>query len=111
MLHKRMISIALLMVAVGALLDTQVFAQDIGDATRGWRLAVRTCAGCHWVRQEGKSGNQRTPTLTAIANTKGMSAIALNVALLTSHRSMPNIVLNAQERADVIAFILTLKDK
>jgi hypothetical protein len=40
-----------------------------------------------------------------------MSGMALNVALLTSHRSMPNIVLNAQERADVIAFILTLKTK
>jgi hypothetical protein len=38
-----------------------------------------------------------------------MSAMALNVALLTSHRSMPNIVLDAQERADIIAFILTLK--
>jgi len=40
-----------------------------------------------------------------------MSAITLNVALLTSHRSMPNIVLNAQECADVIAFIPTLKTK
>jgi mono/diheme cytochrome c family protein len=110
MFHKSMISIALI-VAVGALLDAHVFAQDIGDATRGWKLAVRTCAGCHGVRHEGKSGNQRAPTLTAIANTKGMSAIALNVALLTSHRSMPNIVLNAQARADVIAFILTLKAK
>ena len=110
MRHKRLILIAL-MVAVGALLDAQVFAQDIGDVTRGWKLVVRTCAECQWGRHEGKSGNKRAPTLTAIANTKGMSAIALNVALLTSHRSMPNIVLNAQERADVIAFILTLKTK
>ena len=30
--------------------------------------------------------------------------MALNVALLTSHPTMPNIVLDAQERADVIAF-------
>ena len=99
------------MVILGALLDAQVFAQGVGDATRGWKLAVRTCADCHWGRHEGKSGNQRAPSLTAIANTKGMTAIALNVALLTSHRSMPNIVLDAQERADVIAFILTLKTK
>jgi hypothetical protein len=40
-------------------------------------------------------GNQRASTLTAIANTKGMTAIARDVALLTSHRVMPNIVLNA----------------
>jgi cytochrome c len=108
MCHKRLISIAL-MVAVGAFLGAPAFAQDIGNATRGWKLAIHTCWGCHWVSHEGKSGRLRAPTLSAIANTKGMSAMALNVALLTSHRSMPNIVLNAQERADVIAFILTLK--
>jgi hypothetical protein len=38
-----------------------------------------------------------------------MSAMALNVALLSSHRSMPNIVLDAKERTDVVAYILTLK--
>ena len=108
--HGRLISIAL-MVAVGAFLDATVFAQEIGNATRGWKLAFRTCAGCHGVRNAGKSRSPQAPTFSAIANVKGMSAMALNVALLTSHRSMPNIVLDAQERADVIAFILTLKTK
>ena len=110
MRRKRLISLALT-VAVGALLGAPVCAQEIGNANRGWKLAVRTCSGCHWVRNEGKSGSLRAPTFSAIANVKGMSAMALNVALLTSHRSMPNIVLDAQERADVIAFILTLKTK
>ena len=108
MRHNLFISITLI-VAVGVLLDAPVFAQEIGNATRGWKVAVRTCAGCHGVRHAGKTDNLRAPTLSAIANTKGMSAMALNVALLTSHRSMPNIMLDAQERADVIAFILTLK--
>jgi cytochrome c2 len=111
MQHRRLISIALIMAAGVLLLDAHVFAQDAGDAIRGWKLAVRACAGCHEIRHEARSGNPRAPTLTAIANTKGMTAIALNVALLTSHRSMPNVVLNAQDRADVIAFILTLKAK
>jgi mono/diheme cytochrome c family protein len=106
--HRRLISIAL-MVVVGTFLDATVFAQEIGNATRGWKLAFRTCAGCHGVRNAEKSGSPRAPTFSAIANVKGMSAMALNVALLTSHRSMPNIVLDAQERADIIAFILTLK--
>jgi hypothetical protein len=110
MRRKRLISMAL-MVAVGALLSARVCAEEIGNAKRGWKLAVRTCSGCHWVRHEGKSGTLRAPTLSAIANFRGMSAMALNVALLTSHRSMPNIVLDAQERADVISFILTLKTK
>ena len=108
--RSRPISIALIL-AAGAILNAQLFAQEIGNATRGWKLAIGNCTDCHWVRHEGKSGSLRAPTLTAIANTEGMSAIAINVALLTSHRSMPNIVLNAQERADVIAFILTLKTK
>ena len=110
MRYKRLVSLTL-MVAVGALLSAPAFAQEFGNASRGWKLAVRMCSDCHWVRHAGKSDGLQAPTLSAIANTKGMSAMALNVAPLTSHRSMPNIVLNAQERADVIAFILTLKTK
>ena len=106
--HRRLISIALIM-AVGAFLDATGFAQEIGNATRGWKLAFRSCAGCHGVRNAGKSRSPQAPTFSAIANVNGMSTMALNVALLTSHRSMPNIVLDARERADVIAFILTLK--
>jgi mono/diheme cytochrome c family protein len=106
--RKWLISIALMM-AVGALLDAPVFAQQIGNTTRGWKLAFGTCGDCHAIYNTGKYGN-RAPTFSAIANVKGMSAMALNVALLSAHRSMPNIMLNAQERADVIAFILTLKN-
>ena len=101
--------IAVMTIAAIACLGALAFAQDIGNATRGWELTIRTCSGCHWVSHEGKSGVSQAPTLRTIANTKGISAMALNVALLTSHRSMPNIVLNSRERADVIAFILTLK--
>jgi mono/diheme cytochrome c family protein len=97
------------MVVIGALLVAPAFAQEIGNATRGWKLAFGTCAVCHGVRNGGKSRSRLAPTFSAIANVKGMSAMALNVALLSSHRSMPNIVLDAQERADIISFILTLK--
>jgi hypothetical protein len=38
-----------------------------------------------------------------------MTAIALSAALNTSHRSMPNIMLEADEQADIIAYILGLK--
>ena len=108
--HKRLFAVVLI-VALEVLLNAPVFAQDIGNTTRGWKLAVRACSDCHWIRNAEQSGSLRAPTFSAIANTKGMSAMALNVALLTSHRSMPNIVLDTQERADVIAFILTLKTK
>jgi hypothetical protein len=38
-----------------------------------------------------------------------MTAIALSAALNTSHRSMPNIMLEADEQANIIAYILSLK--
>jgi hypothetical protein len=38
-----------------------------------------------------------------------MTSIALSAALNTSHRSMPNIMLSPDERADIIAYILSLK--
>ena len=94
-------------IAAGAVTaaDAQQQPVDIGKTEY-----LRSCAVCHGIRNSGESRN-RAPTFSAIANVKGMSAMVLNVALLSSHRSMPNIVLDAQERADVIAFILTLKTK
>jgi len=38
-----------------------------------------------------------------------MTAIALSAAFNTSHRAMPNIMLAADEQADMIAYILSLK--
>jgi hypothetical protein len=38
-----------------------------------------------------------------------MTAMALSAALNTSHRSMPNILLTADEQADIIAYISSLK--
>jgi hypothetical protein len=38
-----------------------------------------------------------------------MTSIALSATLNTSHRAMPNIMLEADEQADIIAYILSLK--
>jgi len=91
------------------LLGTPALAQDYGDAKRGSVLALGTCAGCHSVRKVGSSANPSAPPFRTIAKTKGISAMALSVALQTPHHAMPNIMLDPQERADVIAYILLLK--
>jgi hypothetical protein len=44
-----------------------------------------------------------------LAATPGMTSIALTAALLTSHRQMPKIIQQPDEREDVIAEILSLK--
>jgi len=107
--HKRRISIALMVAGAAVLLDAPSLAQELGDAKRGSVLALGTCAACHGVRKGEKSMNPLAPPFLAIAEVKGMSGIALNVALLSPHRAMPNIMLDSQERADVIAYIQSLK--
>jgi mono/diheme cytochrome c family protein len=85
-------------------------AQEIGQPSRGLALAQRLCADCHAIQKEyARSPNANAPRFQAIASTPGMTAIALSAALNTSHHSMPNILLAADEQADVIAYILSLK--
>ena len=86
-------------------------AQNYGDASRGAAFAMRVCQGCHGVRSQEVSINALAPTFDTIAETRGMTETALSVALRTPHRDMPNLVLEDQERADVIAYIMTLKGK
>jgi cytochrome c len=85
-------------------------AQEIGQPGRGLELAERLCAQCHAVRkQQTRSPNDNAPRFQVIASVPGMTAIALSAALNTSHRSMPNVMLEADEQADIIAYILSLK--
>src|SRR5262245_1402995 len=85
-------------------------AQEVGQPSRGRVLALRLCAECHAIQKEyARSPNANAPRFQAIASTPGMTAMALSAALNTSHHSMPNILLAADEQADVIAYILSLK--
>lgn len=85
-------------------------AQEFGDARKGRALAREVCGECHAVgRQNLRSPNSRSPSFAAVAATPGMTSTALNVILHTSHRSMPNIILNSEQTANITAYILSLK--
>lgn len=87
-------------------------AEDPGDAGRGHAYAVKACAECHGIENdEAGSPNFAAPTFETIANTQGMSARALAVWLQTSHPTMPDLIIPVDDMHDVIAYILTLKDK
>jgi mono/diheme cytochrome c family protein len=87
-----------------------VVAQDSSDVQKGRALAREVCAECHAVgRQTLRSPNARSPSFVTIAATPGMTEAALNFILHTSHRNMPNIVLNAEQTAGITAYILSLK--
>jgi mono/diheme cytochrome c family protein len=85
-------------------------AQEIGSARQGLALAQQVCAECHAVqKQHNQSPNSDAPTFQRIASVPGMSATALSAALHTSHATMPNLVLDPDQLADITAYILSLK--
>jgi mono/diheme cytochrome c family protein len=101
-------SVAALLLVLAAV--RQLLAQEIGDVPNGRHIATTICVACHMVgKGEFNSPAGGAPTFARIADTPGMTSIALSAALLTSHRQMPNIILQPDERRDVIAYILSLK--
>lgn len=86
-------------------------AQQLGDPTLGLAFAKEACAACHAVeRGQPASPRPQAPRFDAIASTSGMTAMALYAFLQTSHTTMPNLILGADETKNVIAYILSLKE-
>jgi mono/diheme cytochrome c family protein len=84
-------------------------AADADDMRHGRELAQQICADCHAVRPaEVQSPNRNAPSFEDIAGVSGISPIALKVALRSSHREMPNLILNDNELDRIIAYILSL---
>jgi len=85
-------------------------AQEVGQPGRGLASSRQLCADCHAVQKEqARSPNDNAPPFQTIASTPGMTAIALSAMLNTPHRTMPNVMLAADEQADIVAYILSLK--
>jgi mono/diheme cytochrome c family protein len=91
---------------------TSAEAQERGDARKGLNHARSVCAECHAVLpSETISPNAKAPTFKTVANTPGMTATALAVWFRTSHPTMPNLIINPEDMDDVIAYVLSLRDK
>ena len=105
--------LAKILFAVGliCIFSSSAWAQATGDPGRGKDYALKTCASCHGVlATDLSSPRPNTVTFTVVANAPGMTGIAINVWLQTPHRSMPDLIIAPQDRADVIAYIESLKD-
>jgi len=91
------------------LASSSTFAQE-GDRTEGLALARRICSQCHTVdRSPAPSPNPASPRFEVIAKVPGMTAAALSVALLTPHRTMPNVMLTPEQLRNIVAHILSLQ--
>jgi mono/diheme cytochrome c family protein len=89
---------------------SQVHAQEIGESQNGLALSQQVCSECHAIRRgQAPSPNTPSPTFSELATTPGMTVGALTVALTTPHAGMPMFMLSADQRRDVIAYILSLR--
>jgi mono/diheme cytochrome c family protein len=81
------------------------------DLAVGLRVATQICSECHAVEKgQVRSPNSRSPTFMELARVPGMTEAALTVALTTPHAGMPMFILTPEQRAGVIAYILSLKE-
>ena len=86
-------------------------AQPVGDAEKGHAFAREACTSCHRIEPGVKWPHGDAPTFQQIADTRGMTGTALTVWFQTSHPTMPNLILSAADKADVIAYILSLRGR
>jgi hypothetical protein len=63
------------------------------------------------LRSDGQSPDRRAPSFSTIANTPGMTVTALTVWSRSVHPTMPNLVISPTDMDDLIAYILSLRDR
>jgi len=100
-------------ISLAALIATSARAQeDIGDPKAGAIVASEICASCHAVSPEQRmSPILEAPRFEDVANTSGMTAMALFACMTTSHPTMPNIILEPEDLRNVVAYILSLQEQ
>ena len=97
-----------MVVAAACLLASAAHAQD-ADIEAGTAYAQEVCAACHAVLpNEELSPLPQAPTFQSVADTPGMTELALTVWLQSSHPTMPNIILTQDELRNVVAYIRSL---
>ncbi len=83
-----------------------------GDVAAGEAYAKQVCAACHAVLANQEiSPLAQAPAFQKVANTPGMTEMALSVWLQSSHPTMPNIILKPDDLRNVVAYIVSLKSK
>ena len=99
----------LLLVAMFAIPAT-AGAQESGNIARGETYARQRCAECHAVdRQTEYSPIRTAPRFERLANTPGMTNMALTAWLFSSHKTMPNLIVRGEHLDDLVAYIRSLK--
>jgi mono/diheme cytochrome c family protein len=105
---KRMQAAMLMLLVLGA----GAQAQEAGEPRRGLAVARVNCAACHAIaRGERVSPNPSAPPFQRVANTRGMTALALNHFMHSAHETMPLIILSPEDQWHLVAYILSLRGR
>lgn len=107
---------ALLLLAAGCANAQSVDAPvsgDAGAAGRGLVYAEQACSSCHAVHAGDRaSPNLDAPPFEELANdTPGMSGLALNVWLHSTHQAMPHLLVDADHVEDLWAYMSSLRER
>jgi mono/diheme cytochrome c family protein len=80
------------------------------DAARGKAYARAACASCHEVEPGIPTPPfAQAPSFSSVAATPGMTSMALNVWLTTSHPTMPNLIIPQKDKEDLLAYFAALR--
>lgn len=80
------------------------------DVAAGKAYAEEICAACHAVQAgDLESPLFEAPPFPEVADTPGMTELALSVWLQSSHPTMPNFVLAPDDMRNVVAYIRSLE--
>jgi len=87
-------------------------AEEPGNPGQGLAYAQKHCAECHGVEAaDDFSPNLDAPRFVIVANVPGTTARALVVWLQTSHPTMPNLMIEPEDRDNVVAYIMSLREE
>jgi mono/diheme cytochrome c family protein len=89
-----------------------VIAQSpAGNTSSGRQIATTICGNCHKVTSTMPSSSVGAPGFEDIANRPTTTALSLKRFLRSNHSRMPKFILSQVDTDDVIAYILSLKQK
>jgi mono/diheme cytochrome c family protein len=97
------------LIVASLVLPVVALAQPLaGDPASGRKTATALCGTCHQVI--GGKGRDSPASFVDIANMTSTTALSLKVFLRTSHKEMPNLIIDSSDTDDLIAYILSLKE-
>jgi mono/diheme cytochrome c family protein len=101
----------LLAVLLVTFASPSVQAVEVGDPARGLAYARVNCSECHAVEpREMISPFFDVPAFREVANTPGMSELALISFFQTPHPTMPDFVVPSADIRNLVAYFATLKN-